>query len=376
MNTVIQFIGSGLGNGGAETLIKDYGRFLCNKGIRVVVVAYEPLNRQSGNYRQLTESGCTVLSLLNEEDFHKNPLLQKFWNHFVLKNEVKKRFLKIMKEYQPIVIHAHLNVLGTLKRMSSQLKGIKLFYTCHSNPKVHLNDNTKNHELSAAKYLIVHNGLRLIALHEEMCKELNDLLGITNSTIIWNGVNFSKFSNLLESKMIIRNSLSIPQEAFVVCHVGSFSMAKNHPFIIDVFSQICKRVPNAFLLLVGNGDCSNVRNMLNLNGLSGKYMILSNRSDVERMLKASDVFLFPSLYEGLPVSLVEAQIAGLRCVVSNTITESCFLFPTTIPLSLEESAEKWADVVLDSSMKSNCHHDPDVFNMENVIDNLYNLYLS
>ncbi len=376
MDTVIQFVGSAFGNGGAETLVKDYGKFLSKKGLRVVVVAYEPLNTDSGNYRQLIESGIPVLSLLRDADFHKSPLLQRVWNHYALRFVVKRRFLRIIKTYHPIAIHAHLNVLGTLRRVSSRLKGIKLFYTCHSRPEIHLNNNSKSRELSAAKYLISHNGLRVIALHEGMQQELNQLLGITNSLIIWNGVNFDKFTYVLESKDAIRNSLSIPDNAFVVCHVGSFSKAKNHPFLVDVFCQVYRKDRNSFLLLVGNGDSSSVIEKLERCGLTNRYCILSNRSDVERMLKAADVFLFPSLYEGLPVSLVEAQIAGLRCVVSNTITESCFLFPTTIPLALEEPAEKWAEIVLDTSAKSCYQRDPGVFKMDNVIESLYNLYLS
>lgn len=88
-----------------------------------------------------------------------------------------------------------------------------------------------------------------------------------------------------------------------------------------------------------------------------------------------DVFVFPSLFEGLPVSLVEAQVAGLRAVVSDTITEDCFLSEKLVTLSLSDPVEKWVKFILDDSIKSTYHRDISDFDINTEIHKLEKLYL-
>ena len=87
-----------------------------------------------------------------------------------------------------------------------------------------------------------------------------------------------------------------------------------------------------------------------------------------------DVFLFPSIYEGLPVTMVEAQVSGLRVVASNRITSECFFSERAVPLSIEESPELWANVVLNDSITGEIQNDIDEFNMSKVIEHLQSLY--
>lgn len=101
------------------------------------------------------------------------------------------------------------------------------------------------------------------------------------------------------------------------------------------------------MLLVGDGPLENeIRHRLNSGVLQGRYLILSHRSDIPELMKAMDVFLFPSFYEGLPVTLIEAQVSKLPCVVSDVIHQSAILQPTTISLSLNDPIDKWGDAVM------------------------------
>ena len=118
--------------------------------------------------------------------------------------------------------------------------------------------------------------------------------------------------------------------------------------ILEVFKEILKMRPTAHLLLVGGtGDLENVvRQKTKELGIEGMVIFAGNRNDVPQLLSAMDVFLFPSLMEGLPLSLLEAQCTGLPCVISDAIPEEACLTDLVKCLSLKESPETWADAII------------------------------
>ena len=273
-------------------------------------------------------------------------------------------------------MHTHLILLHYVHKISKSIKNIKLFYTCHSEAKVLL-DGDRMYENKAAKYLIQRNQLQMIALHDDMRKEINQMFGINNTVVIRNGIDFNRFRNISESKEEIRKALNIPENAFVMGHVGRFSGVKNHTFLVDVFSELCKRKENAFLFLVGAGELKQqIEEKLNSLGLQGKYLILSHRSDIPQLMKAMDVFVFPSLYEGLGIVLIEAQVSGLRCIVSDAVPEEAFKTELAVPVSLQKSPAEWCDVILDESIKGKANGNIEDYDMNQEIKRLENLYLS
>ncbi|MCX5694963.1 MAG: glycosyltransferase [Candidatus Omnitrophica bacterium] len=152
---------------------------------------------------------------------------------------------------------------------------------------------------------------------------------------------------------VIRTELGIPAEALVIGHVGKFREQKNHAFLIDIFSEIIKRDHNIRLLLVGDGNLyPEIKEKVRLMGLSNYVIFLGARSDIPRlMLGAIDIFLLPSFFEGLPLVLIEAQSAGLPCVISDVITEEMDIVkPLINRISLMQPADLWADAVF--SVKS------------------------
>jgi glycosyltransferase involved in cell wall biosynthesis len=228
----------------------------------------------------------------------------------------------------------------------------------------------------AARHLIKENGLRLIALHDEMKTELNEMFGIDNTVVIRNGVDFKRFQNVKVSKKEIRKSLGIPENAYVVGHVGRFDRVKNHEFLVEIFNELVKRKDNAFLLLVGVGELEeNIEMKLHNYGLDGKYLILSHRSDIPELMKAMDVFVFPSLYEGLGIVLIEAQVSNLRCIVSDSVPKEAFQTDLAVPVSLNKSVSEWCDVILDDSIKDKNNGDINNYDMNKEIKRLEELYL-
>jgi glycosyltransferase involved in cell wall biosynthesis len=147
----------------------------------------------------------------------------------------------------------------------------------------------------------------------------------------------------------VRTELGLATDVPVVGHVGRFDREKNHLFLVDVAVEVLKRRPEIHFLLVGDGPLrSAIENRVRSMGLSGNIHFAGTRSDVAQLMNgAMDVFIFPSLWEGLPMALIEAQAAGLRCIVSDVCTAEVSVLPEQFTrLSLSTSPELWAANVL------------------------------
>ena len=146
----------------------------------------------------------------------------------------------------------------------------------------------------------------------------------------------------------IRRQLGIANK-IVIGHVGRFSQPKNHPFLLEIFAALLKKEANAVLLLVGGGtDMQKMQAKAQALGVAEHVRFLGIRSDVADLMQAMDVFVFPSLYEGLPVTMIEAQAAGLPCIISDKVPPECILtegLVDVLPLSAEP--EIWATKILE-----------------------------
>ncbi len=145
-----------------------------------------------------------------------------------------------------------------------------------------------------------------------------------------------------------RQELGIATE-LVVGHVGRFNQPKNHPFLLSVFAALLKKEPHAVLLLAGGGeDMPRMQELARTLGISAQVRFLGVRSDIPDLMQAMDVFVFPSLYEGLPVAMVEAQAAGLPCLISDKVPPECILTKDLVEVvPLADGAEVWADKILE-----------------------------
>jgi glycosyltransferase involved in cell wall biosynthesis len=134
----------------------------------------------------------------------------------------------------------------------------------------------------------------------------------------------------------------------VVGHVGWFTPVKNHAFLLQVFAQLAQRLPEARLLLVGVGDLTAaVQQQVERLGIRGQVVFAGSRSDVPALLRAMDVFVFPSLSEGLGMALIEAQVAGLPCVMADHLpTESRLPGAVLFPVPLAAGPQAWAEMVI------------------------------
>jgi len=130
-------------------------------------------------------------------------------------------------------------------------------------------------------------------------------------------------------------------------HVGRFNKQKNHRFLLEIVAALRVIQPDFHLYLVGEGELlPEITAQIKTLGLENQVTLLGSRNDIPSLLQAMDVFLFPSLYEGLPVSLVEAQASGIQCVISDGIPSEAVLVNQNVTIvSLSESASNWADKI-------------------------------
>lgn len=167
------------------------------------------------------------------------------------------------------------------------------------------------------------------------------------SIVLPNGIELDKFRFNPEARKEIREKLSISSDAILIGHTGSFRAVKNHLFLINIFEKIKKINQSSVLLLCGKGETEeDVRNLVKEKGLCDSVRFLGVRNDINKILSAIDVYVFPSLYEGLPFALIEAQAAGLPILASNSISPEIKLTPSIQFMSLDSSDETWAEKAL------------------------------
>jgi glycosyltransferase involved in cell wall biosynthesis len=170
------------------------------------------------------------------------------------------------------------------------------------------------------------------------------LFGKTSFNIIKNGVNIDKYTYSKQERKSSRKHLDISEKATVIGHVGRLQHPKNQSFLIDIFYELqMKSKSNYFLVLVGDGSdrrelCDKVRSLK----ISKRVIFLGNIDYTEKILNIFDIMIFPSMYEGLPIALVEAQANGLRCLVSDKIDKNIKLTDALEFYSLDEPATQWA----------------------------------
>jgi len=172
--------------------------------------------------------------------------------------------------------------------------------------------------------------------------------------VLNNAIDANNYAFDLGQRRQIRESLGIPEGTFVVGHVGRFHPQKNHTFLLDVFRELQKKT-NAVLLLVGNGDLrSDMEKKAAELHIADRVIFTGVRNDVPYLMQAMDCFVFPSLYEGLPVTMIEAQASGLPCVVSNAVPMECDVTGLVTYVSLKEETSVWAECVMKQASVPRC----------------------
>lgn len=166
-----------------------------------------------------------------------------------------------------------------------------------------------------------------------------------NYRMIPNGVDLKRFAFHEEKRRQMRNQLKITEDTFVLGHIGRITVPKNHQFLVELFAAYHKENPQSRLLLVGDGELFEaVQQQCTQLGIREAVIMVGSKTNTEDYYQAMDLFVFPSLWEGLPVSVVEAQANGLSCLLSDVITRDVDLTDQVKYLSLNEKS-RWINEI-------------------------------
>lgn len=196
--------------------------------------------------------------------------------------------------------------------------------------------------------------------------------------IIKNGIETEKFSYSPEVRNRVRSELGL-NNCLTLGHVGRFIPVKNHEFLIDIFHVVCKGIPDAKLLLIGNGPLEDaIRTKVKSMGLEHNVLFLGLRDDIHNILQAMDVFVLPSLYEGLSLSSVEAQVAGLYCLFSSNVSTACKMTDSVKFIPLNDKGA-WSDAVVSMPLIARKSGKPAIieagFDIQTTAEFLQNFYI-
>lgn len=340
---IIQFI-YGMPVGGAQTVVRNYALELKKRGhnVKILVLYRYP---DSVNEKAISEAGIPIIDIFGVISRKLGFRIKiKVFGRLLAYRKIKK----LIREEEPDIIHIHLQLMRYLYPVRQYLNKTGLVYTSHSEVDSIFDHSKKGNEEDEKRlrWFIKNQRIQIIALHSRMKEELCRLLGIKDVEILYNPINITKIKNPKYSKELMRKKLGIPQDAYVIGNIGSFTKVKNHSFLVNIFKKCVEEKKNAFLLLVGAGPLlDDIKKMINLLDIESQTLILSNREDIPEILKAMDIFVFPSLHEGLGLALLEAQIAGLPCVISDTIPIDTICTDNVQCIGLNEKDEKWKKAI-------------------------------
>ena len=331
MKKVLQSLGS-LNMGGAETMIVNVLKAMDKSvvGFDFVIPGAEP-----GYYEDCVKQlGASV--------WHIPKRSESFLRHHL-------EFYRVVKcgGYKTVHIHTQNAFFSSLQVFLVHRAGAKcVIVHSHNTMDWRSGKIVKLHKL-CRKWLYRHTDIRL-ACGKEAAKWLfGTMQGVE---IIPLPVDCDRLFFEKKKQQLLKKEYGLEHKK-VYLHVGRFSAVKNHRFLLEVFEQIKKTEPDSVLLLAGDGELrEEIKAQAQKSPFGKDIRFLGNISNVPEMMVLSDVFLFPSIYEGLPTVLLEAQAAGLPCFVSDRITQEAKLTDQVHMLSLDDGAEKWAQVITDTKL--------------------------
>lgn len=201
------------------------------------------------------------------------------------------------------------------------------------------------------------------------------IINSNNFYVINNAISINDFKYSESVRNKVREELEIDNDTTVLCHVGRFTKQKNHVFLINAFKRIYTLNPKTKLFLIGTGPLiESTKNLVKNLKLDNNVIFLGQRNDVSKIMCAADIFVLPSLYEGLPLVGVEAQVSGLKCYISEKVTKELKLLEETEFLQLK--LEDWEKI---SSFKkeidrSKCYLLCKKFDIKTCAEKLFEIY--
>lgn len=341
---------SGLGMGGITTHMLNYIQALKQKGYEGTFTIVVTGVRDEKVLKSFVDLGCALEYLPDR----KKELLRYIFS---------LSLLMLRQKFDVVHVHGNSSTMGLELSLAKMEKVSIRIAHCHNSkcehPKVHK---------------MLYPLLRASYTQAVACSTLAGdwIFGSGNYTVLPNAIDLQKFQYDPTIRKRYREKLKIDDETLLIGHVGNFNEQKNHEFLINVFYEVQKQ-RKAKLILLGAGPLQeSVKAQVSSLQMDERVYFLGIRDDVNCWMQAMDVFAFPSRWEGLPVTLVEAQASGLQCIISDVVSREIDLGNTIrIPINNET---QWSKTILEITKLRRVDKDIAKYNIKDTSEKLLNLY--
>jgi len=328
---ILQVVGA-LNRGGVETWLMHILRHIDRRRFRIDFLVHTGL--PSAYDRDVLGMGCRILRCPN---IH-NPL------------SYARQFLRLIEKHGPFdVLHSHVHHFSGFVLALGRLGGIPV-RVAHS----HNDTAAIDSKAHPARKLYLETMRRLIQINCTQAFAVSQPAGAAllgnawqddrRASVLYCGIDLGQF-RAPDDLTALRTELGFSREDMIYGHVGRFDAAKNHGFLLHIAARLVTLQPTAKFLLVGDGGLrAHIQHQTEALGLKSNIVFAGLRSDIPALMRnAMDVFLLPSIHEGVPLVLMEAQAAALPCIVSDVVTDEAVVNPALVQrLPLSAGPESWA----------------------------------
>lgn len=324
-------VGLSYNPGGIETCILSYYREICQYDVQFDFV-------------------CMYSHLAFEDE------ILDLGGHIYYTSDIKKHPLRFRKELAEIIGREKYDVVHVNMLSAANIVPLVVARACGVKKVIaHSHNSSSPGLIRNLLHIINKASIPRYATHFFACSQTaskwlftREIYNSKKYILINNAIDLNRFCHDQKVRERVRKTLDIDEQK-VIGHVGRFEEQKNHEYLIRIFSEICQKTDDYILLLVGEGELQvDIKRQVKELGLSEKVYFLGVRKDVNNLLQAMDIFVLPSLFEGLPVVAVEAQAMGIYCILSDIITKEVGISDRIMYLNINESAERWAEVIINN----------------------------
>lgn len=311
--------------GGLSTVMLNYYRNMDKTGLKI-------------DFCSTNEPEKSLIDELHSEgsEYFKLPSRKKLLSYFIT-------LVRLCRRYDIIHINAN-SATAALELLCAYCGKVKVRI-------IHNHNSKTQHPILNKILLPLYNRLYTMAI--ACSNEAGEwLYGKGNFIILNNAIDLKKYTYSHDKRKELRQDLKVNDECIVIGNVGKLVEAKNHTFQLEAFNEYHKYAPNSKLIFVGEGDLRNqIESRIKDLHLEDSVIMAGLRNDVPALLQAFDIFLFPSIYEGMPLSVVEAQASGLPCYVSTNVTDLINIGEDVAQLQLDKGPKYWAKQMLGLDLK-------------------------
>lgn len=331
---VLQII-SELSDGGVESMLMDIYRNIDHSIISFIFVVQSDKRRYKDEILSL---GGNIYQI---EPLHSIGLIPYI-----------KKIISICKQEHVNIVHCHNLTQNPILLFAARLAGVKVRIS-HSHLTTAFSRKTE------ILMPFIRLGINGLATHRLACgiDAGRFLYGNKDFIVIRNAININKF--LYATPVNFKEELGVSEKVNVLLHVGRLSEQKNHRYLIAIMDKIRKQRKDIMLICCGGGpNMEVIKEEINEKGLEKQMLLLGSRTDIPGLMKSAKLLLLPSLYEGFPVTLVEAQASGLHAIVSDTIDKDSDLGINLVKfMPINVNVDEWVYEICkfidDDSLKKN-----------------------